>query len=232
MAINTLPADAYPVVSAGFLRYRNAGDFTSRKCQLVSFTRRNQSFKRIITNVSPSRRAYYIYEFSQVILNIINFIVYSSYGKCRRKSKRNYRPYCGRGKWKRYGAIKKAYLFAEHAHKDQKRLSGEPYFIHPSKQQKFWPNSVWISRPSSPGSCMTHWKIPKHWGRYKKRVWRRHFIFNQRSDKTRALKYRGHERHVESLRKFSWRWHMTCGWLSLSLLTGYTICVLWNSCRN
>ncbi|MFH1240454.1 MAG: HD domain-containing protein [Candidatus Diapherotrites archaeon] len=27
--------------------------------------------------------------------------------------------------------IKKAYLFAENAHKDQKRASGEPYFIHP-----------------------------------------------------------------------------------------------------
>ncbi|MBR6667223.1 MAG: bifunctional (p)ppGpp synthetase/guanosine-3',5'-bis(diphosphate) 3'-pyrophosphohydrolase, partial [Clostridia bacterium] len=27
--------------------------------------------------------------------------------------------------------VRKAYLFAQEAHKDQKRKSGEPYFIHP-----------------------------------------------------------------------------------------------------
>ena len=30
------------------------------------------------------------------------------------------------------GVIERAYRFAENAHKDQKRMSGEPYFAHPA----------------------------------------------------------------------------------------------------
>ena len=36
--------------------------------------------------------------------------------------------------------IKKAYDFAEHAHSGQKRMSGDPYFIHPFETAKILAN--------------------------------------------------------------------------------------------
>ena len=39
--------------------------------------------------------------------------------------------------------VKKAYYFAENAHKEQKRESGEPYIIHPLAVAKFWLIWAW-----------------------------------------------------------------------------------------
>src|SRR3989344_5937243 len=74
--------------------------------------------------------------------------------------------------------IAKAYEFAKRAHEGQKRLSGDPYFVHVFENAK-----------------TTEKEIEKEFGE--------DIVFLVKGvTKLGTLKYRGHERHVESLRKF------------------------------
>lgn len=99
--------------------------------------------------------------------------------------------------------IEKAYNFAEKAHEDQKRASGEPYFIHVFEVAKTLAKLGMDSKTIVAGLLhdtiedghATEEQIDEEFG---KEVL---FLVNGVS-KLGKLKYRGRERHVESLRKF------------------------------
>ena len=98
--------------------------------------------------------------------------------------------------------IKKAYLFAEKAHKGQKRLSGDPYFVHPYETAMCLIDLNTDAKTIMAGllhdtvedTATTECEIEKEFG---KEVL---FLVNGVT-KLGTLKYRGAERHVESLRK-------------------------------
>ncbi|MBI3888584.1 bifunctional (p)ppGpp synthetase/guanosine-3',5'-bis(diphosphate) 3'-pyrophosphohydrolase [Candidatus Nomurabacteria bacterium] len=99
--------------------------------------------------------------------------------------------------------IKKAYIFAERAHEGQKRLSGEPYFTHPFETAKILAGLGMDTQTIAAGllhdtledTKATEGDIQKEFGD--------DILFLIKGvTKLGALKYRGHERHVESLRKF------------------------------
>jgi GTP pyrophosphokinase len=99
--------------------------------------------------------------------------------------------------------IKKAYLFAERAHEGQKRLSGEPYFTHPVETAKILAGlgmdmqtiAAGLLHDTLEDTKTTEEDIQKEFGD--------DILFLIKGvTKLGALKYRGHERHVESLRKF------------------------------
>lgn len=99
--------------------------------------------------------------------------------------------------------INKAYKFAERAHEGQKRRSGEPYFIHVFETAKILAKLGMDTQTISAGflhdvledTKTTEAEIEKEFG---------HDILFLIKGVTKlgTLKYRGHERHVESLRKF------------------------------
>lgn len=97
----------------------------------------------------------------------------------------------------------KAYNFAENAHKDQKRLSGEPYFTHVFETAKIIAKLGMDTKTIAAGLLhdviedteITEEEIKKEFGEDIV------FLINGVT-KLGTLKYRGHERHVESLRKF------------------------------
>src|SRR3989338_4085411 len=99
--------------------------------------------------------------------------------------------------------INKAYLFAEKAHEWQKRLSGDPYFIHPFETAKIL---AWLGMDVQTivagllhdvleDTKITEEEIRNEFGEDIL------FLINGVT-KLGTLKYRGHERHIESLRKF------------------------------
>lgn len=99
--------------------------------------------------------------------------------------------------------IIKAYNFAEKAHLEQKRLSGEPYFIHPFETAKILAGLRMDTQTIIAGllhdvfedTPTTEEEIQKTFGD--------DVLFLIKGvTKLGTLKYRGHERHVESLRKF------------------------------
>lgn len=99
--------------------------------------------------------------------------------------------------------IKKAYDFAEKAHFGQKRLSGEPYFTHPFETAKILAGLRVDAQTIVAGllhdvledTPTTEEEIQKIFGD--------DILFLIKGvTKLGTLKYRGHERHVESLRKF------------------------------
>ncbi len=99
--------------------------------------------------------------------------------------------------------IKKAYIFAERAHDGQKRMSGEPYFIHVLETAKILAQLGMDSQTVIAGllhdtledTPTTEKEIANEFGD--------EVLFLIKGvTKLGALKYRGHERHVESLRKF------------------------------
>ena len=49
-----------------------------------------------------------------------------------------------------YKLVEKAYLFAQEAHKNQYRKSGEPYFTHPLTRRRL-----------PPGFCTTRWRTAR-----------------------------------------------------------------------
>jgi len=99
--------------------------------------------------------------------------------------------------------IKKAFDFAEVAHKDQKRSSGDPYFVHVFETAKnlarFGMNATTIAagllHDTIEDTSAKETEVEKEFG--KDIV----FLVNGVT-KLGKLKYRGRERHVESLRKF------------------------------
>jgi len=99
--------------------------------------------------------------------------------------------------------IEKAYNFALKAHEGQKRMSGEPYFIHPFETAKILAKFGMDTQTIIAGllhdvledTKVTEEEIKKEFGD--------DILFLIKGvRKLGTLKYRGHERHVESLRKF------------------------------
>ena len=99
--------------------------------------------------------------------------------------------------------IEKAFNFAEKAHQDQKRMSGEPYFVHPFETAKILAKLGMDTETISAGLLhdvledteIKEEEIEKEFGK--------NIIFLIKGvTKLGKLKYRGHERYVESLRKF------------------------------
>jgi len=99
--------------------------------------------------------------------------------------------------------IKKAYIFSEKAHAGQKRMSNEPYFVHPLETAKILAGLGMDTQTIVAGllhdvledTPTTKEEIQETFGD--------DILFLIRGvTKLGTLKYRGHERHVESLRKF------------------------------
>jgi len=99
--------------------------------------------------------------------------------------------------------IRKAYAYAAKAHEGQKRMSGEPYFIHAHEVAKILVKLEMDTQTIAAGllhdvledTKITEEEIKKEFGD--------DILFLIKGvTKLGTLKYRGHERHVESLRKF------------------------------
>jgi len=99
--------------------------------------------------------------------------------------------------------IEKAYLFAQKAHEGQKRKSGEPYFIHVFETAKNLASygmdtktiMAGLLHDSLEDTEITEEELEKEFG---KEI----VTLVNGVTKLGKLKYSGHERHVESLRKF------------------------------
>ncbi len=97
----------------------------------------------------------------------------------------------------------KAYTFAEQAHKDQTRFSGEPYFVHPFEVAKILATmkadietiTAGLIHDTLEDTPVTEKDIEREFGK--------NILFLVEGvTKLGKLKYQGMERHVESLRKF------------------------------
>ncbi len=99
--------------------------------------------------------------------------------------------------------IEKAYLFAQKAHEGQKRMSGEPYFIHVFETAKNL--ALYGMDVKSITSGFLHDVLedtPTTEEELLKEFGEEIVTLVNGVTKLGKLKYRGHERHVESLRKF------------------------------
>src|SRR3989344_4884376 len=98
--------------------------------------------------------------------------------------------------------ISKAYKFAEEAHKDQKRFSGEPYFLHLTETAKILAElgkgpitiSAGLLHDSIEDANISPETIEKEFGKEIR-------FLVEGVTKLGKLRYRGVERYVESLRK-------------------------------
>ncbi len=109
----------------------------------------------------------------------------------------------GELKPKEHKLIEKAYAFAAKAHEGQKRMSGDPYFVHVFETAKNLAQIGMDSQTIAAGllhdvledTGTTEETLEKEFGA--------DITFLVKGvTKLGTLKYRGHERHVESLRKF------------------------------
>ena len=99
--------------------------------------------------------------------------------------------------------ITKAYKFAEHAHEGQKRLSGEPYFNHVFETAKILAGLGMDAQTIAGGFLHDVLEDTKITEKELEKEFCPEILFLVNGvTMLRALKYRGHERHVESLRKF------------------------------
>ena len=99
--------------------------------------------------------------------------------------------------------IQKAYDFAEHAHVGQKRMSGEPYFNHVFETAKILAKLGMDAETISAGFLHDVLEDTKITEEEMKKEFGENIVFLVNGvTKLGTLKYRGHERHVESLRKF------------------------------
>ena len=99
--------------------------------------------------------------------------------------------------------INKAYEFALKAHEGQKRLSGEPYFVHVFGTAKILAQLGMDTQTIVAGllhDVLEDTKTPEE--EIKKEFGDDILFLIKGVTKLGTLKYRGHERHVESLRKF------------------------------
>jgi len=99
--------------------------------------------------------------------------------------------------------IIKAYNFAEKAHKDQKRMSGDSYFVHVFETAKTLAKLGMDAKTISAGLLHDVLEDTKTKEEELKKEFGEDIVFLVNGvTKLGTLKYRGHERHVESLRKF------------------------------
>jgi GTP pyrophosphokinase len=99
--------------------------------------------------------------------------------------------------------INKAYKFAENAHLGQKRFSGDLYFIHVFETAKILAQLGMDTQTIAAGllhDVLEDTKTPEE--EIKKEFGEDILFLIKGVTKLGTLKYRGHERHVESLRKF------------------------------
>ncbi len=99
--------------------------------------------------------------------------------------------------------IKKAYAFAVRAHEGQKRMSGEPYFIHVFETAKILAKFGMDVQTIVAGLLHDVLEDTKTSEEEMKKEFGEDIVFLVNGvTKLGTLKYHGHERHVESLRKF------------------------------
>lgn len=99
--------------------------------------------------------------------------------------------------------IQKAADFAEKAHKDQKRMSGEPYFVHVFETAKILATLGMDATTISAGLLHDVLEDTETKKEELEKEFGEDIVFLVNGvTKLGTLKYRGHERHVESLRKF------------------------------
>ena len=99
--------------------------------------------------------------------------------------------------------IEKAYHFAERAHEGQKRMSGEPYFSHVVETAKLLAKLGMDAKTIAAGlmhDVLEDTAIPED--EMRKEFGDDIVFLVNGVTKLGTLKYRGHERHIESLRKF------------------------------
>jgi len=99
--------------------------------------------------------------------------------------------------------INKAYKFAKEAHKEQKRMNGDPYFIHVFETAKTLAKLGMDSQTIAAGflhDVLEDTEIKKE--KLKKEFGENIVFLVNGVTKLGTLKYHGQERHVESLRKF------------------------------
>lgn len=99
--------------------------------------------------------------------------------------------------------IKKAFDFAERAHEGQKRLSGEPYFVHPFETTKILVTLRMDITTVVSGllhDVLEDTETPE--AELKKEFGDEVLSLIKGVTKLGTLKYRGQQRHLESLRKF------------------------------
>jgi GTP pyrophosphokinase len=99
--------------------------------------------------------------------------------------------------------IRKAYDFAERAHDGQKRMSGEPYFSHVLETAKILAQLGMDAQTVMAGLLHDVLEDTKTSEEEIEKEFGAEILFLIKGvTKLGTLKYRGHERHVESLRKF------------------------------
>lgn len=99
--------------------------------------------------------------------------------------------------------INKAYDFALHAHEGQKRNSGEPYIVHPFETAKILAKLGMDKQTIVAGLLHDTLEDTKITEEEIRNEFGDDILFLIKGvTKLGTLKYRGHERHVESLRKF------------------------------
>ena len=99
--------------------------------------------------------------------------------------------------------IMRAYVFAETAHEGQKRLSGDSYFTHVYETAKILAGLGMDTQTIAAGllhDVMEDTNIPEE--EIEKEFGKDIAFLIKGVTKLGTLKYRGHERHIESLRKF------------------------------
>jgi guanosine-3',5'-bis(diphosphate) 3'-pyrophosphohydrolase len=103
--------------------------------------------------------------------------------------------------------IEEAYIFAEKAHEGQKRMSGDPYFFHVFETAKILAGMGMDTQTVAAGllhDVLEDTKIPE--AEMEKQIeeeFGKDILFLIKGvTKLGTLKYRGQERHIESLRKF------------------------------
>src|SRR3989338_120870 len=99
--------------------------------------------------------------------------------------------------------ITKAYKLAESAHEGQKRLSGEPYFVHVFETAKAIAQLGMDEQTIVAGILHDVLEDTKITEKEIEKEFNKDILFLIKGvTKLGTLKYSGHERHVESLRKF------------------------------
>lgn len=99
--------------------------------------------------------------------------------------------------------IERAYAFSEKAHANQKRMSGEPYFNHVFETAKILATLHMDAQTIAAGLLHDVLEDTKTTEEEMQKEFGEDIVFLVKGvTKLGTLKYRGHERHVESLRKF------------------------------
>jgi GTP pyrophosphokinase len=99
--------------------------------------------------------------------------------------------------------IEQAYIFAEKAHEGQKRMSGDPYFVHVFETAKILAQLGMDVKTIAAGLLHDVLEDTKTTEKELTEQFGEEIVFLVKGvTKLGTLKYQGHERHVESLRKF------------------------------